>query len=67
VTPDDDLPAPRPAADLTDDERVAVANPTFDVTPAALVDAVATERGVLDATAIGEVGDEHRARRDWRT
>jgi len=68
VTPDDDLPAePGPAADLTDDERVAVANPTFDVTPAALVDAVATERGVLDATAIGEVADEHRARRDWRT
>ena len=48
------------------DAPVAVANPTFDVTPPGLVDAVVTERGVLDADGVRAVADEHAALAGWR-
>ena len=47
------------------DAPVAVANPTFDVTPSGLIDAVLTERGALDAEAVREVAAEHRALAAW--
>jgi len=56
----------RDRAELTDDESVVVANPTFDVTPGDVVDAVVTERGVLDAEAVAAVADEHREFATWR-
>ncbi|WP_121822876.1 initiation factor 2B [Halostella salina] len=40
------------------DAPVDVRNPTFDVTPPDLVDAVITERGALSSDAVGEVADE---------
>jgi translation initiation factor 2B subunit (eIF-2B alpha/beta/delta family) len=49
------------------DADVDVANPTFDRTPAAFVDGVVTERGVLDAEGVAEVADELRALAAWRT
>jgi ribose 1,5-bisphosphate isomerase len=55
----------RPATEVYDGESaIAVDNPTFDVTPAACVDAVVTERGVLDGEAVGAVAAEHRSLRD---
>jgi len=42
------------------DAPVDVRNPTFDVTPPDLVDAVITERGGLSPEAVGEVADELR-------
>lgn len=47
------------------DAPLAVANPTFDVTPAATVDAVVTERGSLGVSDIRSVAAEHRALREW--
>ncbi|WP_135365210.1 NUDIX domain-containing protein [Halosimplex halophilum] len=47
------------------DAPVSVENPTFDVTPPELVDAVLTERGALDADGIRAVADEHRALAGW--
>ncbi|WP_436907538.1 NUDIX domain-containing protein [Halosimplex marinum] len=47
------------------DAAVGVANPTFDVTPPELVDAVLTERGALDADGIRAVADEHRSLAGW--
>jgi translation initiation factor 2B subunit (eIF-2B alpha/beta/delta family) len=38
---------------------LSVANPTFDVTPAACIDAVLTEEGVLDTAAVEAVTEEH--------
>jgi translation initiation factor 2B subunit (eIF-2B alpha/beta/delta family) len=49
------------------DADIDVANPTFDRTPAAFVDGVVTERGVLDAEGVAEVADEFRALAAWRT
>ena len=43
-----------------------VLNPTFDVTPADLVDAVVTERGRLDADEVGAVAEDHAAVTNWR-
>jgi methylthioribose-1-phosphate isomerase len=37
-------------------EHSAAANPAFDVTPARLVSAIITERGVCDASAAGLQG-----------
>ncbi len=45
---------------------LSVANPTFDVTPSAVVDGIATERGVLPTGEIGSLAAEHRARAGWR-
>ena len=46
----------RAAAELTDDPAVPVANPGFDVTPAALVTAIITERGCCAASPGGLAG-----------
>jgi len=55
-----------PSGDLYDgDAPVDVLNPTFDVTPADLVDAVVTERGALSTDAVGSVAEEHRENADW--
>jgi translation initiation factor 2B subunit (eIF-2B alpha/beta/delta family) len=44
---------------------VTVANPIFDRTPADLVTGVITERGVLDAAAVGAVATEHETHARW--
>jgi translation initiation factor 2B subunit (eIF-2B alpha/beta/delta family) len=44
---------------------VDVTNPTFDVTPAHLVDAVITERGELDPSDVRDVADELAALAAW--
>ncbi|MEF8756626.1 MAG: initiation factor 2B [Halobacteriales archaeon] len=67
VSPDDAVNREfGPASDLYDgDAQVEVLNPTFDVTPADLVDAVVTERGALSTDAIGSVAEDHREHADW--
>ncbi|AXG09032.1 NUDIX domain-containing protein [Haloplanus rubicundus] len=53
-------------ADLYDGSApVIVANPIFDRTPADLVTGVITERGVLDAAAVGDVAAEHETHARW--
>jgi translation initiation factor 2B subunit (eIF-2B alpha/beta/delta family)/ADP-ribose pyrophosphatase YjhB (NUDIX family) len=47
------------------DTDVAVANPTFDLTPADRVDAVVTEDGVLDTAAVRDLAERHRERANW--
>lgn len=59
-------PEERPASELSPPDGVAVANPTFGETPLALVDAVVSERGVLDAAAVRRIGAEHRELAAWR-
>jgi translation initiation factor 2B subunit (eIF-2B alpha/beta/delta family) len=49
------------------DADVSVENPTFDRTPAAFVTGVVTERGVLDADAVGDVAAELERLADWRS
>ncbi|MFU8869412.1 NUDIX domain-containing protein [Natronococcus sp.] len=46
---------------------IDVANPTFDVTPADCVSAVATERGRLEPGALEDVVAELRELEDWRS
>ena len=56
----------RDPAELYDgDADLHVANPTFDVTPADRVDALVTERGVLDADEVRTVAAEHRTLSEW--
>jgi translation initiation factor 2B subunit (eIF-2B alpha/beta/delta family) len=43
-----------------------VLNPTFDVTPADLIEAVLTERGALAREGIADVAAEHEALTEWR-
>lgn len=67
ITPETSLPdEQRPRAELTDDDRVVVANPTFERTPADVVDAVVTDRGMLDAAHCTEIAAERREWRRWR-
>jgi len=47
------------------DPDLSVANPTFDLTPADRVDAVVTEDGVLDITAVRDLAERHRERANW--
>jgi len=47
------------------DADLHVANPMFDVTPADRIDALVTERGVLDAEEVRAVAAEHRALSEW--
>jgi len=55
-----------PGSDLYDgDAPVSVLNPTFDVTPADLIDGVVTERGTLSTDAVRDVAEEHRENADW--
>ncbi|MEF8839862.1 MAG: NUDIX domain-containing protein [Haloarculaceae archaeon] len=46
---------------------LSTANPTFDVTPPDLVEAVLAEDGSLSPAEVAAVADEHRARAAWRT
>jgi translation initiation factor 2B subunit (eIF-2B alpha/beta/delta family)/8-oxo-dGTP pyrophosphatase MutT (NUDIX family) len=58
---------PRERAELYDgDADIRVENPTFDVTPAELIDAVVTERGELNSGVVGKIATEHARRRSWR-
>ncbi|MFC7131979.1 MULTISPECIES: NUDIX domain-containing protein [Salinibaculum] len=57
---------PRAPEELYDGEAaLTVLNPTFDVTPPDCIDAVVTERGVLDAPAVKELAGQHRSHADW--
>jgi translation initiation factor 2B subunit (eIF-2B alpha/beta/delta family) len=59
---------PRDAAELLDEGDVAdvrVENPTFDVTPPALVDRYLTERGSLAPDEIREVAAGAAERAGW--
>ena len=47
------------------DAPVGVANPIFDRTPAELVNAVCTERGVLNTAGVEAVAAAHRANAAW--
>ncbi|WP_459192996.1 NUDIX domain-containing protein [Halosimplex sp. J119] len=55
-----------PAEVYDGDADLQVANPTFDVTPAALVDVLVTERGILDTDGIAEVTAEHSELANWQ-
>jgi translation initiation factor 2B subunit (eIF-2B alpha/beta/delta family) len=58
---------PRDASEVYDGEKsVAVANPTFDVTPADAVTAVLTEQGALRGAEIASVAEAHREWAAWR-
>jgi translation initiation factor 2B subunit (eIF-2B alpha/beta/delta family) len=67
ISPDADVEREAwPGDPLYEDEAaVDVANPTFDVTPAACVDALVTEQGVLDPGDVAAIGADHRARAAW--
>ena len=55
-----------PAAELYDgDAPVGTATPLFERVPAALVDAVVTEDGPLDADGVGAVAADHRRAAAW--
>lgn len=57
---------PRAPTELYDgDADLRVENPTFDRTPAELVETVVTEGGPLDAAAVASVADDHAALADW--
>ena len=59
---------PREAAELYDgDADLSVHNPTFDVTPPDCIDAIVTERGVLDAAAVREIAAQHREHATWES
>lgn len=45
----------------TDSEAIEIANPTFESTPHSCIDAVVTERGVLDADAIQNIAAEYES------
>ena len=68
VRPDDALHLEdgEPGALYDGDADLAVANPTFDVTPADLVAGIVTERGVLDREGTAAVAAEHRELARWR-
>jgi translation initiation factor 2B subunit (eIF-2B alpha/beta/delta family) len=56
----------RDPAELYDgDAALSVQNPTFDTTPPNRIDAVVTERGVLDAATVRETAARHREYADW--
>lgn len=54
-----------PSAVYDGDADLTVANPTFDRTPAALVDAIVTEDGVLDPGEVRAIAEDHAALADW--
>ena len=59
-------PSSEPSAALYDGTApVATATPLFERVPARLVDAVVTERGVLDAADVRSVAADHRAAAAW--
>lgn len=54
-----------PAAIYEGSADLTVRSPLFDVTPAALIDAICTDRGVLEPDDIEAIAAEHRANADW--
>jgi translation initiation factor 2B subunit (eIF-2B alpha/beta/delta family) len=57
-----------PPDDVYDgDAQIEAVNPTFGVTPADLLSGVVTERGILEASEIRAVSDDHRALATWRS
>jgi len=62
-----DLEGRDPAKLYDGDADVRVANPTFDVTPAAPVTAVLTEQGRLSTAEVGAVAAAHREWAAWET
>jgi translation initiation factor 2B subunit (eIF-2B alpha/beta/delta family) len=57
---------PRDAAEIYDgDADIAVANPTFDVTPASAVTAILTEQGALSTAEVGAVATAHDEWAAW--
>jgi translation initiation factor 2B subunit (eIF-2B alpha/beta/delta family) len=57
---------PRDSAEVYDgDAPISVANPTFDVTDAACIDGIVTERGVLDGEEISAIAEELAAFASW--
>ncbi|WP_205254343.1 NUDIX domain-containing protein [Halorubellus sp. JP-L1] len=59
------LESGRRSAVYDGDAALSVTNPTFDVTPPHLVDAIVTERGDVDPAAIGDVAAELADLADW--
>jgi methylthioribose-1-phosphate isomerase len=47
------------------DRPISVANPTFDVTDAAAIDGIVTERGVLDSGEVSAIAEELAAFASW--
>lgn len=47
------------------DADVDVANPTFEATPGALIDAIITESGPIDADDVREIAAAHRRNATW--
>jgi len=60
--PDVDSPA---SAVYDGDADVSVHAPTFEVTPAALVDGIATEEGLLDTDEVRRIAEEHAENAAW--
>jgi len=54
-----------PSAIYDGDAPIDVLNPTFDVTPADVVTAVVTERGVVDPDELEELASERADRSSW--
>lgn len=54
-----------PSAVYDGDADLTAVNPTFDVTPAAHVDGVITEDGLLSTDDIETIATDHRALRNW--
>jgi ribose 1,5-bisphosphate isomerase len=69
ISPDaDPTLEPRESGEVYDGTApIAVENPTFDVTPADVVDAVVTERGALDREEIRALAAQHRSLREWQS
>jgi len=67
VQADDDvtLESGRRLAVYDGDVALEVRNPTFDVTPPHLVDAIVTERGELDPGEVEAVANEHASLATW--
>jgi len=65
----DDLEIDREERDAREvydgDADVRVANPTFDLTPADVVEVVVTEDGALDAADVRDLAGRHRERAAW--
>lgn len=62
---DVNLESGRRSAVYDGEAALAVRNPTFDVTPPHLVDAVVTEHGELDPADVGRVAEEHASFAGW--
>lgn len=66
VNPDGTVDTTRTARVATADQRIAVWNPAFDVTPHALIDAIVTERGTVVKGADGRFDFSRLLPERWR-